>query len=292
VTKIYKTPEGQQLVEDRYRQFLKYWAAPNQQFHVPTSQGDTFIIACGDECAPPLLLLHGSAANSSSWMGDVGQWAKRFRIYAVDVIGEPGLSASTRPPLNSDAYVLWLDDVLNALNLQQASLVGVSLGGWMALDYATHRSERVQSIALISPGGVGRQKISILFKVSFFRLFGGWGTRKLRNVIFGRPPENPSPAARKFFEFIALIHQNFLPRTGKIPVFSDAALAKLTMPVLAIVGAKDVMLDSKETKRRLERTSKSSEVCYLDEAGHFIPGQGATISEFLERVLGPHVGRV
>jgi hypothetical protein len=33
-------------------------------------------------------------------------------------------------------------------------------------------------------------------------------------------------------------------------------------------------------------------VCYLDEAGHFIPGQGATISEFLERVLRPQVGRV
>jgi pimeloyl-ACP methyl ester carboxylesterase len=64
------------------------------------------------------------------------------------------------------------------------------------------------------------------------------------------------------------------------------------MPVLAIVGAKDVMLDSKETKRRLERTSKSSEVCYLDEAGHFIPGQGAMISEFLERVLHPQLNRV
>jgi len=285
VTQIYTSPKGQQLVEDRYRQFLKYWTAPNQQFHVPTRHGDTFVIASGDESAPPLVLLHGSAANSSSWMGDVGHWAKRFRVYAVDVIGEPGLSAPTRPPLHSDAYALWLDDVLNALDVQRASLVGVSLGGWVALDYATRRSERVQSIALISPAGVGRQKIGILFKVAFFKLFGSWGTKKLREAILGRPPENPTPAVQKLLEFVALIHQNFRPRRGKVPVFSDAALAKLTMPVLAIVGARDVMLDSKGTKRRLERNSKASEVRYLDEAGHFIPGQGAMISGFLERVV-------
>ena len=152
-------------------------------------------------------------------------------------------------------------------------------------------SERVQSLALISPAGVGRQKIGIALKVAFFKLFGEWGTRRLRAAILGRPPENPSPAVRKFVEFVALIHRNFRPRMGKVPVFSDAELAKLTMPVLAIVGAKDVMLDSNETKDRLKTNSRSSEVAYLDDAGHLIVGQGATISEFLERVLSSQLSR-
>ena len=65
------------------------------------------------------------------WMGDVAAWAEHFRVYAVDVIGDAGLSAPSRPPLASDAHALWLDDVMQALSLERASLVGVSLAdGW------------------------------------------------------------------------------------------------------------------------------------------------------------------
>ena len=62
-----------------------------------------------------------------------------------------------------------------------------------------------------------------------------------------------SPAARYFMEFLALIHENFRPRIVKLPMFSDEALQRLTMPVVAILGGKDVLLDSAGTKRRLER---------------------------------------
>jgi pimeloyl-ACP methyl ester carboxylesterase len=78
------------------------------------------------------------------------------------MIGEPGLSAPSRPRLASDAYALWLDDVLHELGVARASLVGVSLGGWLALDYATRRPERVERLALLCPGGVGKQRASFL----------------------------------------------------------------------------------------------------------------------------------
>src|SRR5207248_4412174 len=114
---IYKSPEGERAVQERYRRFLQYWPVANQQLRVPTSQGETFVIACGNEQAPPLLLFHGSASNSAMWMGDVAALAAHFRVYAIDMIGEPGLSAPSRPPLKSEAYALWLDDILEALAL-------------------------------------------------------------------------------------------------------------------------------------------------------------------------------
>jgi pimeloyl-ACP methyl ester carboxylesterase len=284
MTGIYKTPEGRRLVEEQYRRILTHWPVENRQFHVPTRQGETFVIACGEESAQPALLLHGSLANSASWMGDVALWAQRFRVFAIDVIGEPGLSASSRPDLNSDEYALWLDDVMNALNLRHASFVGVSLGGWLALDYATRRPERVYRMALVCPGGVGRQKIGILFKIAFFNLFGSWGKRKLREAILGRMTgDDVSPAVRKFGQFIALIHRSTQPRKGMLPIFSDAALKGLTMPVLAIVGANDALLDSGDTRRRIESLLANGQVRYLAGAGHFIPGQGRDIAEFLER---------
>jgi pimeloyl-ACP methyl ester carboxylesterase len=278
---IYKSPEGERLVRERYLAFLERWPVAHQQFRIPTSQGETFIVASGPETAAPLLLLHGGAANSAMWMGDVRTLAARFRVYTVDMIGEPGLSAPSRPPLASEAHSVWLDEILRALSVDRAAFVGVSLGGWLALDYATRRPARVEKVAVLCPGGVGRQKLAIVFLTIGLRLCGAWGRRKLMERILGRTPADPPPPVQAFARFVALIHQHFRPRIVKLPVFSDAALRRLTMPVLAIVGARDVLLDSAQTKRRLAQLVPNAEVVFLPEAGHFIPGQTARILEFL-----------
>src|SRR5881394_1264574 len=124
---IWKTPEGGEAVRARYAQFLAYWPVANEQLRLPTSQGETFVVASGPKNAPAVLLLHGALANSASWMGDVGALSQHFRVYAVDMIGEPGFSASSRPPLASEAYALWLDELMAALNVSRAALVGISL---------------------------------------------------------------------------------------------------------------------------------------------------------------------
>ena len=289
---IYRTSEGQQLVEAQYRALLAHWPVPGEQFHVSIRHGETFVIACGDESAPPLLLLHGSLANSAAWMGDIALWSKHHRVFAIDLIGEPGLSAPSRPPLKSDAYVEWLDDVFAALGLTHAALIGVSLGGWLALDYATHRPERIDRMALLCPGGVGRQKIAILLKIALLNLCGAWGKRKLRESILGKTPANIPPAARAFGQFFALIHKHTKPRTDKLPIFTDTALKKLSMPVLVIVGARDALLDSAGTRRRICALVEKAEVRCIENAGHFIPGQAAAIAEFLTRSESPDPSKI
>jgi pimeloyl-ACP methyl ester carboxylesterase len=103
MNRIYKTDEGERRVRERYLAFLKHWPVCNQQIRIPTSQGETFVVACGPEDGPPLLLFHGGAGNSAMWMGDVAAFASAFRVYSVDMIGEAGLSAPSRPSLASDA---------------------------------------------------------------------------------------------------------------------------------------------------------------------------------------------
>jgi pimeloyl-ACP methyl ester carboxylesterase len=281
MNRIYKSPEGERLVRERYLAFLQHWPVVHQQLRIPTSQGETFVVASGAEGAPPLLLLHGGAGNSAMWIGDIRAFAGRFRVYAIDMIGEAGLSAPSRPALASDAFALWLDEVLWALSVDRASIAGVSLGGWLALDYATRRPNRVQKVAVLCPGGIGRQKVAIVFATIALRMCGSWGKRKLLERILGRPPADPPPAAKAFMNFVSLIHQHFRPRMVKLPIFSDDALRRLNMPVLAIVGARDVLLDSAETRRRLERHAPKPEVVYLPEAGHYIPGQTERVLAFL-----------
>ena len=281
MNRIYKTAEGERLVRERYLTFLKHWPVAHQEMRIPTSQGETFVVASGAEGAPPLLLLHGGVGNSAMWMGQVRAFASHFRVYAIDMIGEAGLSAPSRPPLASEAYAVWLDEVLGGLGVDRASMVGVSLGGWLALDYATRRPERVERVAAMCPGGIGRQRVGIVLATLVLRMCGSWGKRKLRERILGRAPANPSPPVKAFMDFVALMHQHFRPRMVKLPVFSDEALRGLNMPVLAIVGARDVLLDSAETKRRLERHAPKSEVVYLPEAGHVVPDHTGKIVAFL-----------
>ena len=285
MNRIYKSAEGERLVRERYLAFLKHWPVPNQQIRIPTNQGETFVIASGDEGAPPLLLLHGGAGNSAMWMGDIRSFAASFRVYAIDMIGEAGLSAPSRPALSSDAYALWLDEVLRGLSVARTAIVGVSLGGWLALDYATRRPQQVERIAVLCPGGIGRQKLGIVFATIWLRMCGAWGRRKLLERILGRPPVDPPPAARAFLDFVALIHKHFRPRMVKLPIFSDDALRRLDMPLLAIVGARDVLLDSRKTKSRLERLVPQAEVVWLPDAGHLIPGQTGKVLAFLKRDL-------
>jgi pimeloyl-ACP methyl ester carboxylesterase len=217
------------------------------------------------------------------WMGDMPAFASSFRVCCIDMIGEPGLSAPARPSLSSDAYAAWLDDVLNRLSIRRAAMVGISLGGWLALDYAIRRPERVERIAVLCPGGIGRQKLGIVFATLLLQLFGRWGKRKLMERILGRAPADPGPAVKAFIGFIALIHRHFRPRMVKLPVFSNHALRNLKVPMLAIVGGRDVLLDSRQTKRRLEQYTPGAQVIYLPQTGHLISGQTGTILEFLRR---------
>ena len=278
---IYKSIEGERLVLERYRAFLKYWPVPNQQVRVPTSQGETFVIISGPEDAPALILLHGGMMNSAMWMGEVTAFARFFRVYCIDMTGEPGLSAPARPALASDAYARWLDDVLDHLAIGHASMLGISLGGWLALDYAIRRPQRVERVAVLCPGGIGRQKVGIVFATLLSRMFGERGKRRLIERILGRPPADPSPPLKAFIDFVDLIRKHFRPRMVRLPVFPDNALRSLNVPLLAIVGARDVLLDSAQTKRRLEALVNGAQVVYLPEAGHMIAGQTATVLAFM-----------
>ncbi len=170
---------------------------------------------------------------------------------------------------------------MQALGLARASLVGISLGGWLAFDYATRRPERVDAVVAMCPAGIGRQKPGIIFKTVPPQLMGRWGKRKVAELVLGPAPGSPTPAQQYFL----LIHKHFRVRMVKLPVFHDQALQRLNMPVLAIVGGKDVLFDSAETKQRLERNVPHAAIRYLPEALHYIPGQTQPILEFLCRAL-------
>ncbi len=269
-------------IRDRYRRVLERWPVPKTELYVPTCQGSTFVVACGPENGPPVVLLHGAQANAAAWILDVALWSKKFRLYAVDMIGEAGFSARVRPGLAGNAHALWLDDVLSGLGLSRAAFVGTSLGGWLALDYASSRPAAVQALALICPAGIGRQK-NFLLKALPLLLLGSWGHRKMKALVFGPAPKMLPEAVKPFTELMETVARGIKPRVVTIPRLTDAQLYGLGMPILTIIGGRDVLLDSRDTRERLLLNASHAEICFIEKGYHFLPGQAPRVMEFLRR---------
>jgi pimeloyl-ACP methyl ester carboxylesterase len=280
-SQLYRSDDGKAQVHAAYRSVLDAWPVPREEIRVPTCQGETFVVTCGPADAPAVVLLHGGATNSAMWIRSVQTWASTFRLYAVDIIGEPGFSAPSRPPLSSDAYARWLDDVLAALRLSCVSLVGASLGGLLALDYAIRRPASVRALVLLAPAGIANVRVGYLLSAVPLYFMGAWGRRKALELVMGLPPEEMTPTAERFLKSCELIMSHHVIRTQPLPVFGDEALRKLRMPVLAVLGAKDVVFNSNAIRRRLQACVDGARVIWLETAGHGLTDQTAAIRDFL-----------
>ncbi len=273
---LYKSAAAEQAVMTTYDAALQNWSAPFTTQIIPTRYGSTFVIASGDEAAPPLILLHGAGGNSTIWAGDIGQFCHRFRVYAVDLVGEAGKSAPTRPEWDSPAFAEWLDDVLTGLQLQQAVLAGVSQGAWTALKFAVTFPQRVNKLVLIAPGGIVPDRLSFAVKAILLMMFGQKGIRRLVQELFGevRVPEDVAAIVVK-------ITNAFKPRMGVLPLFSDAELQALTMPILLVGGTKDIMRDIDKIAARLNRLVPDLTVKQIPGAGHAMLETAPHIADFL-----------
>jgi pimeloyl-ACP methyl ester carboxylesterase len=277
---VFRTQEAADEVHRLYRTVLDGWPVPRTEIRLPTCQGETFVVASGNESSPPVIVLHGAQANAAAGMFDATLWSRRFRVFLVDVIGEAGFSAPSRPPLSGDDHALWLADVMRGLGLKKAAFVGTSLGGWLALDYAKRNIETVERLALICPAGIGRGR-NFLLRAAPLLLLGRWGRQRMREMVMGPSPGHIPPAMQPFVDMMELIGRTIRPRIVRIPQLNDAEIGSLNIPILAIVGGHDVLIDSVETKGRLESCASNATVKFVPDGRHFLPGEGATVMEFL-----------
>nr|WP_275942312.1 alpha/beta fold hydrolase [Streptomyces spiramenti] len=224
-------------------------------------------------------MLHGACSNALTWQDAAPGWSRALRTYAVDLPGEPGLSTANRPALDSDAPSRWLAEVIAGLGLEAPALVGASLGGWTALDFAVRHPDRVSRLALLAPGGVGPARFAWLLRWAMLRPFGEWGRRRSAADVAGLDPVHD----REVLDELSFVMSEFKPRTEKLPIFADELLARLEMPTLVLCGARDAMFDSLETARRFRRRVPGAEVVVLPLAGHAVLDQAETVRAFLTR---------
>lgn len=113
----------------------------------------------------------------------------------------------------SDRYARWLDAVLDHFGVPRAAFLTSSFGGWVALDYATRRPERVAALALRCPIGLGPVKKGFVVKAVLLSLLGEKGRRKSVAGTIGEPETSPIVGHQ------LLVSAHYRYRTGPFPVF-------------------------------------------------------------------------
>jgi pimeloyl-ACP methyl ester carboxylesterase len=105
---------------------------------------------------PALLLLHGITDSSATWEGVAPALAEHFTLVAPDLLGH-GESATPRGDYSLGAHASGVRDVLTALGIDRVTVVGHSLGGGIAMQFAYQFPERCERLVLVSSGGLGRE---------------------------------------------------------------------------------------------------------------------------------------
>jgi pimeloyl-ACP methyl ester carboxylesterase len=258
---VFKTPESRDKIRARYNEILSTF--PCRQRYVETTFGKTFVLEAGAPDGPALILLHGSCTNSAFWFQELCALSDRFRVLAVDILGEAGNSDENRLELASEGYADWLKEALDALSVKSAALAGNSLGGWMSLKFATKYPQLLSKLILIATAGLSELNPDFLDRAN--RAAAHNETMKMDSDVTG---EIALP--KQVEEFINLILWGFHPIKEELPVFTDEQLGKLTMPLLFIAGKDDAIIDTVAAAQRVEKRMPHARVHLLEGVGHMV----------------------
>src|SRR6478735_8921801 len=110
---------------------------------------------------PALLLIHGIGDNSSTWTEIIPHLAKNYTVIAPDLLGH-GRSDKPRADYSIAAYANGMRDLLSVLGIERATIVGHSLGGGVAAQFAYQFPDRCERLVLVGSGGVGREVSPLL----------------------------------------------------------------------------------------------------------------------------------
>src|SRR5207249_4912908 len=115
---------------------------------------------------PVVVLIHGMASSSATWDPVIPLLAEHTTVVAPDL---PGHGGSTNPggDYSLGAYASWIRDLMIALEIPRATLVGHSLGGGVAMQTAYQFPERYERLVLVSSGGLGKEVAFLLRALAF-----------------------------------------------------------------------------------------------------------------------------
>lgn len=268
---LFKNDDGKARYMAAYDAVLRDWPVPYEELDLATGFGTTHVIASGPPNAPVVVMLPSLAASATMWRPNASTLSQQYRVYAVDVMGQVGKSVPSRRILNRQDCADWLVELFDALEVRQASVVGSSYGGFLALNLALLRSERVERLVLISPAGTFA-KLPWKFYIAMIR---GLVLRLLRpnrkpNVddLLGKDAGlDPEDASWRRLMSVTL-SVSVRPNTITPIVFEPTELKAVRTPTLLLIGENERLYDPSTTLTLAMERMPSVEGGIVPNAGH------------------------
>jgi pimeloyl-ACP methyl ester carboxylesterase len=266
-----------------YDTALASWPDLPAHLDVQTGYGSTHVLSCGSGSGTPIVLLHGVAVSSPSWFASVGALSERHRVFAIDSIGDAGRSIQTSPVRDGGDMSRWLDEVLAQLGLERVHLIGLSYGGWLALNQASRSPERLATVTAIDPiGAIGRPSPAFMIKIvpdSIAALAKSENAihRLLRRLNNGTTPDQP---------LLELSVAGLRSYIGKQPFpkqLTDGELRTIQTPALVFFGAESPVNRPDRAVARCRNLIANVDTEIVADAGHMVPVEKPAL--FTRRVL-------
>lgn len=110
-------------------------------------------VETGDATKPTVIFLHGLGGSVANWQTNTAAFAQNYHVIAIDQVG---FGKSDKPNLKYrvGTFVDFLDKFMAELKIEKASLVGNSMGGWVAAIMAIKYPNRVEKIVLADAAGI------------------------------------------------------------------------------------------------------------------------------------------
>lgn len=243
---------------------------------------ETFTAINGE--GPAVVLLHGMFATADCWEPTAADLSRDHRVIVPDLPGH-GRSTTGAQPYSLSFYVQWLHDLLDELGVEQAVLVGNSMGGAISLAYARAHPERVSALVLANPLGMstaipwdsgwrllvrGRHMVAAALtghiKPHVFRYLEGWLVRqpwgRFADVLERMTALNFKQGLVSVLAGVRLLLVDFLPQGRRIRFAQTPTPA----PALVVWGAHDGLLPARHATEARERFPTDRYVIFANSA--------------------------
>jgi pimeloyl-ACP methyl ester carboxylesterase len=237
---------------------------------------------------PVVLLIHGITGNSEQWGQVIPLLAEKYTVVAPDLLGH-GLSAKPRGDYSLGAFAVGVRDLLIALGHRRATVVGHSLGGGIAMQFAYEYPVFAERLVLVSSGGLGREVHPLLRAatlpgaelvlpvIASQRLHGaGFGVAQVLKALGLRAGSDLEEMARGYASLAdvgarqAFLHslRAVIDPLGQRVSATDRLYLSSLLPSLIIWGRRDPLIPVSHSGIA-HRAMPGSRLEVFDEAGHF-----------------------